>query len=194
VATSASLQSSSLIKWLQERRLVRQDPLDRPRKTPKWTLSHPDQFLDEDETRQLMAAAHDLGPRHEALVAVLVSTGGRASECAAFRWKSLWRDQNRTWWQHIIGKGGKEHDVKLVDSVFTLVSALHGGKNIQDDQDESPQVPGAYGQQMDRQTVWSTFKAAVRRTPDPEARCLAALWAACERHVVADGWAQRSTW
>lgn len=149
----------SFLRFAQRQGLIDPGPLDLLVR-PRVAITSMNRYLDEGELRRLLAAARELGPRHEAVCALLALTGLRITEAADAEWRHLFRDPDGRLGLLVVGKGGKERVVKVADPLFVILAARHGADHL-DARDRSPLLVDARGSAYTSNGLWRLVRAAV---------------------------------
>lgn len=149
----------SFLKFAQGQGAIERSPVDLLVR-PRVTVTSLNRYLDIDEIRRLVAAARTLGPRHYAVVMLLVGTGVRVGEASGATWRDLFRDPDGRLGLRVLGKGGKERVVKIRDDVFAAVAALHGSEQL-NQRDQTALLPSSRGGGYSQQGLWKLVNEAV---------------------------------
>jgi site-specific recombinase XerD len=149
----------SFIRFCQSQGVVEKSPLDLLIR-PRVQLASLNRYLTEEEARQVIRTARQMGPFEYALTLFLFTTGARISEAAGLVWRDVYLDPQGRRGVRVTGKGTKTRMVKLLDETFTAIALLHGTDEL-DASDKTPVFQSPRGGAYSTTTLWRRFRQIV---------------------------------
>ncbi len=129
-ATVASLIAPlrSLYKWGSDPNIALFDrnPTTSVR-TPKISINSKNHYLTKNEVTALLSQLYKQNPRDYLIGLTLIMLGLRVSELTSIRWEDFHSDPAETsmWLTIVDGKGGKQREVKVPSTLWTMLQAYH---------------------------------------------------------------------
>lgn len=133
---------SSFYDYLLDEGQIRVNPAGKV-KRPKLSDSSPRQWLSQDQARQCLTEATNLGPVHQALVGLCLLAGLRVSEALGLSIEDIGQAQGHTV-ATVTRKGGRTDTVVLSDACLHLLAPVIGGRL------SGPVIIGPRGGAIDR--------------------------------------------
>ncbi len=132
-------------------------------------------LVDGNELERLLSAAGRRGTLHQLVIFFFACTGCRVSELAGLNWKDFYFAAGGQVGVNIHGKGHKERQLKINDSLWNLIVRYRTEKLLNteiDSQDRSPLLINRFGNAYHPQSLWKAVKqscddAGIRKNISP---------------------------